>query len=302
MKKIVFDISEDDEIERIDSFLAKVLEDKSRSYLQKLIKDGSILVNKKETKASYVVRKNDNIEINLKDNIIPDILAEDIKLDILYEDSDILIVNKKKGMVVHPDKVYFSNTLVNALMFHCKDLSGINGVLRPGIVHRIDKDTTGVLVVCKNDFSHENIALQLKEHSINRKYHALVHGNIKEDSLTIDKPIGRNPKDRKKMGIVPSGKRAITHIKVLKRFKNFTYIECSLETGRTHQIRVHLSSISHPILGDELYSTLKNTYKLEGQSLHAKVLGFIHPRSNEYVEFEADLPEYFKELLIKLDK
>ena len=233
----------------------------------------------------------------------PDIQAENIPLDILYEDSDLLIVNKPKGMVVHPSAGHYSGTLVNALMYYCKeDLSGINGVMRPGIVHRIDMDTTGSLIVCKNDFAHNSIAEQLKIHSITRVYHAIVHGVLKNDEGTINAPIGRHPIDRKKMSInEKNGKEAITHYKVLKRFKNFTYIECRLETGRTHQIRVHMSSIHHPLLGDAVYGPAKSPFKLQGQTLHAKTIGIHHPRSGEYLEMEAPLPEYFSDLLKKLE-
>ena len=224
-------------------------------------------------------------------------------LDIVYEDQDVILINKPKGMVVHPAAGHYSGTLVNGLMAHCKDdLSGINGVLRPGIVHRIDKDTTGILIVCKNDMAHQSIAKQLYDHSITRKYHAIVYGNIKEEEGTVNAPIGRSLKDRKKMGIVMDGKHAVTHYKVLKRLKKgFTYIECQLETGRTHQIRVHMASIKHPLLGDDVYGPKKSKYTLEGQCLHAKVLGFVHPRTGEYMEFEVPLPEYFEKLLNKLD-
>ena len=234
----------------------------------------------------------------------PEILPEDIPLDILYEDSDVILINKPKNMVVHPAAGHYTGTLVNALMYHCRgDLSGINGVLRPGIVHRIDKDTTGVLIVCKNDRAHNALAEQLKKHSITRKYRAIVCGNLKEDEGTVDAPLGRHPQDRKKMAIVRSGgKRAVTHYRVLERFGNDTYIECQLETGRTHQIRVHMASLGHPLLGDEIYGRAKSPFKLEGQTLHAMVLGFIHPTTGEYMEFEAPLPEYFEKLLEKLRK
>ena len=227
---------------------------------------------------------------------------ENIPLDILYEDQDILVVNKPKGMVVHPAPGHYTGTLVNAIMYHCKDnLSGINGVMRPGIVHRIDMDTTGSLLVCKNDRAHQSLAEQLKEHSITRKYHAIVHGRLKEDEGTINKPIGRHPVERKKMSVhCTNGRDAITHYRVLKRFQQFTYIECQLETGRTHQIRVHMSSIGHPILGDQIYGPAKCPYKLQGQTLHAKILGIIHPTTGEYMEFDAPLPDYFQALLEKM--
>ena len=234
----------------------------------------------------------------------PEIEAEPMDLDILYEDRDIILVNKPKGMVVHPAAGHYSHTLVNGLMYHCKDqLSGINGVMRPGIVHRIDMDTTGVLIVCKNDMAHNSIAAQLKEHSITRRYQAIVHGVLKENEGTVDAPIGRHPVDRKKMSInYKNGKHAVTHYRVLERFKQFTYVECQLETGRTHQIRVHMASLNHPLLGDSVYGPSKCPFKLQGQTLHAGVLGIIHPRTGEYMEFSAPLPEYFENLLEKLRK
>ena len=229
---------------------------------------------------------------------------ENIPLDILYEDDDLLVVNKPKGMVVHPAAGHSSGTLVNAVLYHCRgNLSGINGVLRPGIVHRIDMDTTGALVICKSDFAHQSLAEQLSVHSITRKYRAIVHGNLKEDEGTIEGPIGRHPTDRKKMAInYKNGKDAVTHYKVLERFGQATYVECRLETGRTHQIRVHMASIGHPLLGDTVYGSSKNPYHLEGQALHAMILGFVHPRTCEYMEFTAPLPEYFVKLLSKLRK
>lgn len=289
--------------ERIDKFLSDSLPDVSRSYIQKLIKDGQVTVNQKTVKSNYKLNAGDLLSMEEPELQEPDIEAEDIPLDILYEDSDLLIINKPKGMVVHPSAGHYSGTLVNALMHYCKeDLSGINGVLRPGIVHRIDMDTTGSLLVCKNDFTHNHIAEQLKVHSITRVYHAIVHGVIKDDEGTINAPIGRHPIDRKKMSINhKNGKEAVTHYIVLKRFKNFTYIECRLETGRTHQIRVHMSSIGHPLLGDSVYGPAKSPYKLQGQTLHAKTIGIIHPRTEEYVEVNAPLPEYFSDLLKKLE-
>ena len=232
----------------------------------------------------------------------PNIVPENLPIDILYEDEDILIVNKPKGMVVHPSAGHYSGTLVNALMYHCKDqLSGINGIMRPGIVHRIDMDTTGSLLVCKNDFAHQDLAEQLKEHSIRRIYHAIVYGVIKEDEETIDAPIGRHPIDRKKMSVnYKNGKHAVTHYKVIQRFKNYTYIECQLETGRTHQIRVHMTHIHHPLVGDAVYGPAKCPFKLQGQTLHAKTLGIVHPRTKEYIEVDAPLPDYFVSLLNKL--
>lgn len=289
---------------RIDRFLSEKNEEISRSYLQKLLKEKQITVNNAPVKANYKIQAEDFIRVELPDMEEPDILPEDIPLDILYEDKDVLVVNKPKDMVVHPSAGHTSGTLVNAVMFHCKEnLSGINGVLRPGIVHRIDKDTTGALLICKNDTAHRDLAEQLKQHSIKRRYRAIVAGNLKEDGGTIEGPIGRHPIDRKKMAInYKNGKEAVTHYKVLERFKNATYVECRLETGRTHQIRVHMTSIGHPLLGDEVYGSGKNPYHLQGQALHAMILGFVHPSTGEYMEFEAPLPEYFTKLLDKLRK
>lgn len=288
---------------RIDKFLSDELPELSRSYIQKLIKDELITVNEKTVKANYKLDTGDLVVVEQPTLKEPDILAEDIPLEILYEDSDLLIVNKPKGMVVHPSAGHYSGTLVNALMYYCKDdLSGINGVMRPGIVHRIDMDTTGSLLVCKNDFTHQHIAEQLKEHSIKRIYHAIVHGVIKEEEGTIDAPIGRHPIERKKMSINhKNGKEAITHYKVIQRFQNYTYIQCQLETGRTHQIRVHMASIRHPLLGDTVYGPAKCPFKLQGQTLHAKTIGIVHPRTGEYIEVDAPLPEYFSSLLKKLE-
>lgn len=299
MENLYFTIEEEFEGERIDKYLSMFIDSFSRSYLQKLIDNNDILVNNNKVKSSYKLKVDDNISVIIKDNIIPDIKPENIPLDILYEDKDVIVVNKPKDMVVHPAAGHYEGTLVNALMYHCgDDLSGINGVLRPGIVHRIDKNTTGSLIACKNDKAHKSIAEQLKEHSIKRKYHAIVHGVLKEDEGTIKTYIGRNPNDRLKMAVVTiGGKEAITHYKVLKRYKDYTYVECELETGRTHQIRVHMAHINHPILGDDLYSNRKSSYKLNGQCLHAKILGFMHPVSNEYIQTDAPLPEYFEHLL-----
>lgn len=294
-----FQISEELEDERIDKCLSILIDTLSRSYIQKLLKDGKVLVNGHGTKANYRVKNEDEISLSLPPAAEPDILPENIPLDILYEDNDLLVINKPKGMVVHPAAGHYSETLVNAVMYHCHDnLSGINGVMRPGVVHRIDRDTTGSVVICKNDFTHRHIAEQFKEHSITRRYHAICFGKIDEEEGTINAPVGRHPVDRKKMAInEKNGKNAITHFRVIKRFTGFTYIECELETGRTHQIRVHMASIGHPLLGDEIYSGRKSPYKLEGQCLHAKILGFIHPRTKQYVETDAPLPEYFSHLL-----
>ena len=299
MNEVVFDILPEQEDERIDKCISNYMENLSRSYIQKIIKDGNVFVNEHTVKANYRVKTEDNIRFILPDSIDPDIPAQDIPLDILFEDQDILIVNKPKNMVVHPAPGHYEGTLVNAIMYHCKgELSGINGVMRPGIVHRIDKDTTGSLIVCKNDASHNAIAELLKTHDITRKYRAIVYGNIVEEKGTVDAPIGRHPNDRKKMAInEKNGKRAVTHYRVLERFGKYTYIECQLETGRTHQIRVHMASIGHPLLGDEVYSGRKSPFKLEGQVLHAMTIGFMHPRNGKYMEFEAPLPEYFEKLL-----
>lgn len=300
MEKLFFTIEKGGE--RIDKYLSEQLEDMTRSHIQKLIKENMVRVNGMAVKSNFKLSESDQIEVEIPELKEPDILPENIPLDILYEDQDILVVNKPKGMVVHPAPGHYTGTLVNAIMYHCKDnLSGINGVMRPGIVHRIDMDTTGSLLICKNDRAHQALAEQLKEHSITRKYHAIVHGRLKEDEGTIDKPIGRHPIDRKKMSVhCTNGREAITHYRVLKRFQQFTYIECQLETGRTHQIRVHMSSIGHPILGDQIYGPAKCPYKLQGQTLHAKVLGITHPTTVEYMEFDAPLPDYFQALLEKM--
>ncbi|HCD44145.1 MAG TPA: RNA pseudouridine synthase [Lachnoclostridium sp.] len=287
---------------RIDRYLSDQCQDISRSYLQKLLKEQSVLVEEKPVKSNYKVNAGDRISLTLPELREPEILPEEIPLDIVYEDKDIILINKPKGMVVHPAAGHYSGTLVNGLMSHCRsELSGINGVMRPGIVHRIDMDTTGVLIVCKNDMAHNSISEQLKEHSITRRYAAIVHGVLKEDEGTINAPIGRHPIDRKKMSInEKNGREAITHYRALERFKQFTYIECQLETGRTHQIRVHMASIGHPLLGDSVYGPAKCPFRLNGQTLHAGVLGIIHPRTGEYMEFTAPLPDYFEELLRKL--
>lgn len=287
---------------RIDRYLSDQCQDISRSYLQKLLKEQSVLVEEKPVKTNYKVNAGDRISLTLPKIREPEIMPEEIPLDIVYEDKDIILINKPKGMVVHPAAGHYSGTLVNGLMSHCRnELSGINGVMRPGIVHRIDMDTTGVLIVCKNDMAHNSISEQLKEHSITRKYAAIVHGVLKEDEGTINAPIGRHPVDRKKMSInEKNGREAVTHYRVLERYRQFTYIECQLETGRTHQIRVHMASIGHPLLGDSVYGPTKCPFRLTGQTLHAGVLGIIHPRTGEYIEFTAPLPDYFEELLRKL--
>lgn len=288
---------------RIDKYLSKELPECSRSFLQKLIETGQVQINSSvSVKSNYKVNAGDVITLEIPKAVEPEITAENIPLDILYEDSHLLVVNKPKGMVVHPCPGHYSGTLVNALMYHCReDLSGINGVMRPGIVHRIDQNTTGSLLVCKNDYSHNFLAEQLKVHSITRKYRAIVHGNLKEEEGTVNAPIGRHPVDRKKMAVNhKNGKEAVTHYRVLERFGTYTYIECQLETGRTHQIRVHMASIGHPLLGDDVYGPAKCPISgLQGQTLHAMVLGFLHPATKEYMEFTAPLPDYFQGLLKK---
>lgn len=287
---------------RVDKLISELIDSFSRSYIKKLIDDDKVLCNNKKVKASFIVSEGDHILMEIPPIEVPDILPQDIPLDILYEDDDVLVVNKPKGMVVHPAAGHYKDTLVNAVMFHCKDkLSGINGVMRPGIVHRIDKDTTGSVIICKNDNAHQKIASQLKEHSVNRIYHAICYGIIKEDEGDIETLIGRSANDRKKMAVVSSGgKTASTHYHVLKRFEedNYTYIECKLKTGRTHQIRVHMAHIGHPLLGDDTYAgNRKSKFKTQGQCLHAKILGFKHPVTGEYIETDAPLPEYFSHLL-----
>lgn len=305
MKKFELKTDKNSSGKRIDLFLTEgqeiieELSDLSRSYIQRLIKEERILVDGGPVKANFKLKPEMLITILIDEAKEPEVKPEDIPLNILYEDNEIILINKPKGMVVHPAAGHYTGTLVNALLYHCKgDLSGINGVMRPGIVHRIDMDTTGVIVACKNDKSHQSLSKQLKEHSITRKYVAIVHGNIKEDEFTINSDIGRHPVDRKKMAVnVKNGRPAVTHVKVIERFIDYTYIECQLETGRTHQIRVHLTSKNHPLLGDSVYGRKKEEFNLQGQTLHAQVLGFIHPSTGEYVEFEAELPNYFKHLL-----
>lgn len=300
-----FKITEENKGKRLDIFLSENIDNITRSYIKTLIEEENVFVNEKKQKSGYLLRVNDNITINIPESKEADILPEKIDLDIMYEDDDVIIINKKKGMVVHPANGNYTGTMVNSLMNSHKDkLSSINGVVRPGIVHRIDKDTSGILVVAKNDNAHKILSDQFKVHSITRKYIALVKGIIKEDEMNINLPIGRNPKDRKKMAVTyKNSKEAITHIRVLKRYynSNLTLIEAVLETGRTHQIRVHMAYKNHPLLGDEVYGKKDNTYKMQGQMLHAKVLGFVHPTTGKYIEFESDLPSEFKELLEKLE-
>lgn len=298
-----FEVEIEQEGERLDKYLSTLFSEsnpaQSRSFFQKIIKEGHVQANGIPQKANYRLKAGDFIRVEIPDAVAIPILPENIPLDILYEDADLLIVNKPKGMVVHPSVGHYTGTLVNAIMYHCREsLSGINGEIRPGIVHRIDMDTTGSLIVCKNDESHVRIAEQIKEHSVNRRYRGIVCGIVKNDVGTIDAPIGRHPVERKKMAInETNGKHAITHYKVLERFGRYTYMEFQLETGRTHQIRVHMASIGHPLLGDTLYSNGKSPYNLQGQTLHAMTIGFIHPRTEEYMEVTAPLPEYFEKIL-----
>lgn len=296
-----FLVGEEEEGDRLDVYLSEQLGDMSRSYIQKIIKDKKVEVNGKIEKAKYLVKEDDNIKIEIPTPKLLEVIPQDIPIDIVYEDDHVLIVNKPQDMVVHPAPGNYDNTLVNAILYHCKDkLSSINGVIRPGIVHRIDKDTSGLLMIAKNNNSHNSLAEQLKDHSITREYEFICHGVVKEDKVTIDKPLGRNPKDRLKMAIVKDGKRAVTHFEVIERFENFTHMRARLETGRTHQIRVHALSINHPLLGDPIYGPKNTKFKLKGQTLHAKKLGFIHPTTKEYMEFDSELPQYFKEIIKKL--
>ena len=287
---------------RIDAFLAESDLGLTRSRIQKLIEDGFILVGQKTVKSNYKLKENDLISIEIPEPKEIRIAAEEIPLDVVYEDSCMLVVNKPQGMVVHPAAGNYNGTLVNALMAHCGDnLSGINGEIRPGILHRIDKDTSGLLMVAKNDAAHLGLSRQIKEHSLTRGYLALVHGKIKEDEGTIDAPIGRDEKDRKKMTITQkNSKNAVTHFFVLERFEKYTFLRCRLETGRTHQIRVHMSKRGNPIVGDSVYGRKKEEFRLNGQLLHAHLIGFFHPETNEYMEFSQDIPEYFEEVLVKL--
>jgi 23S rRNA pseudouridine1911/1915/1917 synthase len=300
MEKNVFIVDEKDRGERIDKYLAEIFVDKSRSFIQGLIEKDDIKVNNKTPKSNYKLRALDEIEVTFSEPEVLRVEAEEIPINILYEDKDVVVVNKPQGMVVHPAPGNYNGTLVNALLYHSKDISSINGIKRPGIVHRIDKDTSGVLVVAKNDEAHNKLSDQLKDHSMKREYYALVEGRLKNDKGIIDKPLARNKRDRLKIGIVEGGKRAVTHYEVLERFNGYTLIKCILETGRTHQIRVHMASIGFPLVGDPLYGFKKQRFKLKGQVLHAKTLGFVHPSKNEYMEFTTELPEYFQEIIEKL--
>ena len=300
MEELIFKITYEEVNKRIDKYLSEVIENKSRSFIQGLIDNDNIKVNDKLIKSNYKLKLNDIIEVNLPEPLELEVKAEDIKLDIVYEDHDVIVVNKPQGMVVHPAPGNYTGTLVNALLYHCKDLSGINGVIRPGIVHRIDKDTSGILVVAKNDNSHNFLAAQLKDHSMKREYYALVEGRVKNDIGTINEKLGRDPKDRIKMAIVKEGREAITHYEVLENYDYTTLVKCNLETGRTHQIRVHMAHIGHPLVGDPVYGYKKSKFKLMGQMLHAKTLGFVHPTTKEFLEFSTELPSYFKNIIEKL--
>lgn len=300
MEKIEI-VFEEKESTRIDGFISCNIEDISRSYSQKLIESGNVLVNGAiVTSKKEKLKTGDEILIYMPEPEELKILAEDIKIDIVYEDNDVIIVNKPQGMVVHPAPGNYTGTLVNALMYHTERLSSINGIIRPGIVHRIDKNTSGLLMIAKNNMAHNYLAEQLKDHSSTREYIAIVHDRINQNTGTIDLPIARNPRNRLKMAVVQGGKNAVTHFEVLERFNSFTYVKLKLETGRTHQIRVHMSYIKHPLLGDELYGVKKSKIKCSGQTLHAKKLGFIHPSTKEYMEFDSKVPEYFQNLLNKI--
>lgn len=301
MEKYNFVVENDDNL-RLDKMIAFLMEDLSRTQIQEMISRGLILINGKVEKASYKTKINDRIEITIEDNVDLDIAPEDIPLKIVYEDKDVIVVDKPTGMIVHPSPGITTKTLVNALLFHCQDLSGINGVNRPGIVHRIDKETSGLLMVAKNDNAHRLLSNQLKEHQVTRRYIALVHGLIPHVQGKIDAPIGRNPKDRQSMCVTRSNsKTAVTNFTVLKRYKSMSLIECRLETGRTHQIRVHMSYIGYPVYGDPKYGRRKDDFS-HGQFLHAQKLGFIHPSTQKYMEFESSLPDYFKAKLVELEE
>ena len=304
MEELRFQITEETEDERIDKCMSLLVENLSRSFIQKLIKEGIVLVKGKPFKGSYRVKCDDEVVFSVPESVEPDIEPENIPLDILYEDADLIVVNKPKGMVVHPAAGHYTGTLVNALMYHCgKDLSGINGVLRPGIVHRIDKDTSGLLLVAKNDMAHASLAHQIKEHSLTREYAAVVYGKLRESEGIIDAPIGRNPNDRKKMAVTDKNSRpAVTHYYTVEEFEKFTFVRLRLETGRTHQIRVHMAYIGHPVAGDAVYGPKNVITELGGQCLHARLLGFDHPVTGERIELSSELPEYFENFLRKIRK
>lgn len=302
MTQFHYQITEDEHVgQRIDKFLPEQNSDWSRSQIQDWIKEDLVRVNNKVVKANYKLRKNDALEVTEKETVEADIKPENIDLDIYYEDEDVAIVYKPKGMVVHPSPGHYTGTLVNGLMYQIKDLSGINGEIRPGIVHRIDKDTSGLLMVAKNDVAHRGLVEQLMDKTVTRKYTALVHGNIPHDYGTIDAPIGRNKIDRQAMAVVDDGKDAVTHFNVLEHFNNYTLVECELETGRTHQIRVHMKYIGYPLVGDPKYGP-KKTMDIGGQALHAGVISFTHPVTGEYIERKAPLPDYFEEILEDIRK
>lgn len=287
---------------RLDVYLTHILNEKTRSFIQNIIKDGNVKVNGTIKKSNYRINLNDSIDVIIPDALSINVLPQNIPLNILYEDHDIIVVDKPQGMVVHPANGNHENTLVNALLFHCTDLSGINGMLRPGIVHRIDKNTSGILVVAKNDNAHVKLSKQLKDHSMKRVYKAIVEGIIKDDTGKIDAPLGRNRNDRIKYAVVSDGKRAVTHFNVIERFKKNTCVALRLETGRTHQIRVHMAYIGHPLVGDDVYGFKKQKFNLKGQILHAEVLGFIHPTTGKYMEFNSPIPEYFENIIDLLRK
>lgn len=303
MENLSFNINSEEEGQRIDKYLSIMIEGKSRSFVQGLIDEKKVKANSKVIKSNYKIKKGDFIEVEVPEPVELNVSAEEMNLDIVYEDEDVLVVNKEKGIVVHPAPGNYTGTLVNGILHHCSDLSGINGVIRPGIVHRIDKDTSGILVIAKNDEAHNDLAAQFKEHSIKREYYALVEGKFSNVKGSVDKPISRDKKERIKMAINSDGKRAVTHYEVLEQYdKGVSLVKCTLETGRTHQIRVHMASIGHPLVGDLVYGYKRQKFNIEGQALHAKTLGFIHPRTKEYMEFTSELPHYFKELLEKLRK
>ncbi len=297
-----YTIEEENVGKRLDLFVSENEVDMSRSFVQGIIEKQQVKVNGQIRKSNYKLKVGDRVQVELAEPVELQVEAEDIPLDIIYEDSDVIVINKSQDMVVHPAPGNYTGTLVNGLLYHCKDLSGINGVIRPGIVHRIDKDTSGVLVVAKNDKSHNSLAMQLKDHSMKRTYYAIVEGIVKEEEGTVRTNIGRHPVERIKMAVVKDGKEAITNYKVLERFKSNTLVECRLETGRTHQIRVHMAHLHHPLIGDQVYGYKKQKFKLQGQALHAKNLGFIHPTTGEYMEFDSQLPKYFQDILDKLRK
>ncbi len=301
MNNYQYDITKEFEGMRIDKYIVSILEDSSRSFVQNLINKEMVKVNQRVVKSNYKLKVNDQLEMTIPEPEKISVEPQNIPLNIVYEDIDIIVVDKPRGLVVHPAVGNWDHTLVNGLLYHCTDLSGINGVLRPGIVHRIDKDTSGLLIIAKNDKAHNELSRQFKDHTINREYIALVEGRVKDTEGTIDAPLGRNPKDRLKYWVLPEGKRAVTHYRVIKNYSKYTLLACKLETGRTHQIRVHMAYTGHPLVGDPVYGFKKQSLKIEGQLLHARLLGFIHPTSKEYMEFTSDIPSEFKDILDKLN-